>query len=264
MKDVARVSRMDIKREPKGKTKRNLYIALGAAALIVVTFLLSRLEPAAPTVDRNVIVQGTVERGEMVREVRGSGTLVPERVQFVAAVTAGRVESVHFEPGQEMQHDTSPHDLVQGGKRRRVQTASLVLCYSRMLFFQVYPRFTRFDCKVFLTEALRYLGGACDVCMIDNTHLVVLKGTGVEMIPVPGQFLLAPLETEQGVDPGQQFPVGHRPDDVLVGAPFQPLSLLIRFGPEAGHQGHKNIGGGRVGLEQAPFNGTIQCCLQVG
>jgi hypothetical protein len=91
----------------------------------------------------------------------------------------------HFEPGQEMQHDTSPHDLVLGGKRRRVQTASLVLCYSRMLFFQFYPRFTRFDCKVFLTEAVRYLGGACEVCMIDNTHLVVLKGTGREMVPVP-------------------------------------------------------------------------------
>ncbi|NNK47581.1 MAG: HlyD family efflux transporter periplasmic adaptor subunit [Gemmatimonadetes bacterium] len=96
----SRVSRMDIKRAPKGKKKRNIYIGLGVVALLVVTFLLSQLEPAAPTVDRNVIVQGTVERGEMVREVRGSGTLVPERVQFVAAVTAGRVESVHFEPGQ--------------------------------------------------------------------------------------------------------------------------------------------------------------------
>jgi len=91
----------------------------------------------------------------------------------------------HFGPAQEMQHDTSPHDLELGGKRRRVQTASLVLCYSRMMFFQFYPRFTRFDCKVFLTEALRYFEGACDVCMIDNTHLVVLRGTGREMIPVP-------------------------------------------------------------------------------
>jgi multidrug efflux pump subunit AcrA (membrane-fusion protein) len=100
--DDSRVSRMDIKRAPKGKKKRNIYIGAGAVALLLVTFFLSRLEPAAPTVDRNVIVQGTVERGEMIREVRGSGTLVPERVQFVAAETAGRVESVHFEPGQEV------------------------------------------------------------------------------------------------------------------------------------------------------------------
>ena len=91
----------------------------------------------------------------------------------------------HFDPGQEMQHDTSPHDVKFAGKLRRVQTASLVLCHSRMLFFQHYPRFQRFDCKVFLTDALRYLGGACSVCMIDNTHVVVLSGTGKDMVPVP-------------------------------------------------------------------------------
>jgi hypothetical protein len=97
-------------------------------------------------------------------------------------VPAGRYE---FEPGEEMQHDTSPHELMLGGTKRKVQTASLVLCYSRMLFFQFYPRFTRFECKVFLAEALSYLGGACSVCMIDNTHIVVLAGTGAEMTPVP-------------------------------------------------------------------------------
>lgn len=101
-KSGSRVSRMDIKREPKGNRKRNIYIGAGVVGLLLITFFLSRLEPAAPTVDRNIIVQGTVERGQMIREVRGSGTLVPERVQFVAAVTAGRVESVHFEPGQEV------------------------------------------------------------------------------------------------------------------------------------------------------------------
>jgi multidrug efflux pump subunit AcrA (membrane-fusion protein) len=98
----SRLSGMDIKRQPKGNKKRNIYIGIGAVALLAVIYLVTQLEPAAPTVDRNVIVLGTVERGEMVREVRGSGTLVPERVQFVAAVTAGRVESVHFEPGQEV------------------------------------------------------------------------------------------------------------------------------------------------------------------
>ncbi|MCL7975677.1 MAG: biotin/lipoyl-binding protein, partial [marine benthic group bacterium] len=93
---------MDIRRAPKGNRKRHLAIGAGAAAILAAAFLYSRLEPAAPTVDRNVVVLGTVERGEMIREVRGSGTLVPEHVQFVAAVTAGRVESVHFEPGQEV------------------------------------------------------------------------------------------------------------------------------------------------------------------
>ena len=91
----------------------------------------------------------------------------------------------HFEPGQEMQHDTSPHDAHIGGALRRVQTASLVLCHSRLVFMQLYPRFTRFHCKVFLTEAVQYIGGVCADCMIDNTHVVVLRGTGKEMVPVP-------------------------------------------------------------------------------
>jgi hypothetical protein len=91
----------------------------------------------------------------------------------------------HFEPGVEMQHDTSPHEVEVGGRKYKAQTASAVLCYSRLLFFQINPTFQRFDCKVFLTAALRYLGGAPERVMIDNTHVVVLRGTGREMIPVP-------------------------------------------------------------------------------
>lgn len=95
---------------------------------------------------------------------------------------AGRYE---FAAGQEMQHDTSPHRATIGGVAQRVQTASLVLCYSRMLFFQCYPTFNRFLCKVFLTDALRALDGSCAVCMIDNTHVVVASGTGARMVPAP-------------------------------------------------------------------------------
>jgi hypothetical protein len=91
----------------------------------------------------------------------------------------------HFAPGQEMQHDTSPHRIEIGGQQRLVQIASAVLCYSRMLFFQCYPTFQRFDCKVFLTDAFVYFGGAAGVIMIDNTHVIVLRGTGAEMVPVP-------------------------------------------------------------------------------
>src|SRR5205807_3197775 len=91
----------------------------------------------------------------------------------------------HFEPGVEMQHDTSPHTVEVGGRKYKAQTASAVLCFSRMLFFQINPTFQRFDCKVFLTDALRYMGGSVERVMIDNTHVVVLRGTGKEMIPVP-------------------------------------------------------------------------------
>jgi transposase len=96
-------------------------------------------------------------------------------------VAAGQYE---FQPGEELQHDTSPHQVVIAGKKRPAQTASGVLCYS--LFFQGYPTFQRFDCKVFLTDTVRYFDGSpSQRCMIDNTHVVVLRGTGRHMVPVP-------------------------------------------------------------------------------
>jgi transposase len=95
---------------------------------------------------------------------------------------AGRYD---FAPGEELQHDTSPHEVELTGRKRKVQTASAVLCYSRMLFFQCYPAFQRYDCKVFLTDALRYFSGAAKRVMIDNTHVIVLRGSGRDMVPVP-------------------------------------------------------------------------------
>ena len=90
-----------------------------------------------------------------------------------------------FQEAEEMQHDTSPHRVRIGGRARQVQCASLVLCFSRMVFMQYYPTFDRFWCKVFLTEAIQYFGGTCGRCMIDNTHVVVAQGTGAAMIPAP-------------------------------------------------------------------------------
>ena len=105
-------------------------------------------------------------------------------IGYAPPVPAGRYD---FAPAEELQHDTSPHELELGGRKRKVQTASAVLCYSRMLFFQCYPTFRRFDCKVFLTEALRYFGGATGRVMIDNTHVVVLRGSGRDMVPAPAR-----------------------------------------------------------------------------
>jgi hypothetical protein len=103
-------------------------------------------------------------------------------IGYQPPVPAGQYE---FAPGVEMQHDTSPHEVELAGKKRKMQTASAVLCYSRMLFFQCYPAFQRFDCKVFLSDALRYMGGVTARVMIDNTHVVVLRGSGRDMVPVP-------------------------------------------------------------------------------
>jgi len=88
-------------------------------------------------------------------------------------------------PGVEMQHDTSPHEVTVDGRKYKAQTASAVLCYSRLLYFEIWPQFQRFDCKAFLTAALRYMDGAPQRVMIDNTHVVVLRGSGRQMEPVP-------------------------------------------------------------------------------
>src|SRR5271170_6458685 len=107
------------------------------------------------------------------------------RRQGIGQTPTVPVGRYHFEPGEEMQHDTSPHTVEVSGRKHKAQTASAVLCYSHMLFFQINPTFQRFDCKVFLTDALRYMSGVVERVMIDNTHVVVLRGTGKEMIPVP-------------------------------------------------------------------------------
>ena len=91
----------------------------------------------------------------------------------------------HFEPGQEIQHDTSPHKTLIAGKPREVQTASAVLAYSTMAFFQCYPRFRRFECKMFLHEALTYFDGVADEIMVDNTSVIISSGTGAAMVPAP-------------------------------------------------------------------------------
>jgi transposase len=89
-----------------------------------------------------------------------------------------RVGSYEFGPGQEMQHDTSPHRLTLGEKPVTAQCASLVLSYSRMVFIQYYPTFSRFEAKVFLAEAFRFMDGTCPRCIIDNTSVIVAHGSG--------------------------------------------------------------------------------------
>ena len=91
---------MDIIREqqPKGK-KRIIQASAGVVVLILITWGLSSLKPASPTVDRATVWTDTVQRGTMVRAVRGNGTLVPESMRWITAVTAGRIEQRYLQPG---------------------------------------------------------------------------------------------------------------------------------------------------------------------
>jgi hypothetical protein len=90
-----------------------------------------------------------------------------------------------FGPGEEMQHDTSPHRLTLGGKQIKTQCASLILAYSRPLFMQYYPCFTRFEAKAFLSEALQFFDGACPRCVIDNTSVILAGGSGANALIAP-------------------------------------------------------------------------------
>lgn len=83
-----------------------------------------------------------------------------------------------FLPGQECQHDTSPHRVHIGDKTVTAQCAGCALAYSRKLFVQYYPNFTRFEAKVFLTEAFSFFEGVCPSCIIDNTSVIVAHGSG--------------------------------------------------------------------------------------
>lgn len=77
-----------------------------AVVVAVASFGLARLKPAAPTVERSTLWIGKVERGPMLRQVRGSGTLVPEEIRLIPAETSGRVERRLLEPGAEVAQDS--------------------------------------------------------------------------------------------------------------------------------------------------------------
>jgi len=101
---------MDIKRAPKSKIKKKIrnaiMIVVGIAAIGGITYGLTKLKPAAPTLDRSTAVIETVKRGEMVRDVRGNGTLVPEVTRWVPAPADGRVEKILLKAGVEVDPST--------------------------------------------------------------------------------------------------------------------------------------------------------------
>jgi HlyD family secretion protein len=91
------IARPEVKR--KKKVRRIVYGAVALVLIPLVTLALSRLKPAAPSVDRATVWTDTVKRGPMLREVRGLGTLVPETIVLIPAATDGRIEKRYILPG---------------------------------------------------------------------------------------------------------------------------------------------------------------------
>ena len=87
-------------------SRRVVTTVLLLAAIGVTTYGLSRLKPAAPTVEESTVWMDTVKRGEMLRDVRGLGTLVPEEILFIPAINQGRVERIVMRPGAPVNPDS--------------------------------------------------------------------------------------------------------------------------------------------------------------
>lgn len=130
-----------------------------------------------------------VRMGQILKDEHGIecaySTLTRRVRQAELRARPQRAGEYHFEPGEEMQHDTSPHRLTIGGKSMTAQCAALVLACSRRLFFAYYPRYTRLQAKHFLLEAARFMQGCCARCVIDNTSVVLAGGSGAEAVIAP-------------------------------------------------------------------------------
>lgn len=195
--------------QARGCGKRAIARALGVSRRSVVKILAagSARKPALERVQKadphrgEILALHTSCAGNLVRvheELRVLGVAISYpaltaycRHQGIGQEPKKAAGRYHFEPGRELQHDTSPHTAEIAGKRMAIQSAAATLAYSGMLFFQGYPRFRRFECKALLTEAFRYFDGAAAEVMVDNTSVIVLRGSGAAMIPVPEMVAFA-------------------------------------------------------------------------
>jgi HlyD family secretion protein len=120
---------VDIARSPEFKRKKKIrQILYGTAALVVIILIsvgVSRLKPAAPSVERSTIWIGTVKRGPMIRQVRGSGTLVPEEIRWIPATTSGRIETILLRPGAQVKPDTVILEMSNPDLQQQVREAQL-------------------------------------------------------------------------------------------------------------------------------------------
>ena len=120
MVDIARPSQAR-----KKKIRRILYVTVAILVVVGISLGVSRLKPAAPTVDRAVVWIDAVKRGSMLRQVRGSGTLVPEDIRWIPARSQGRVERIVLRPGAQVTPESIILELSNPELTQSVQEAHL-------------------------------------------------------------------------------------------------------------------------------------------
>ncbi len=120
MVDIARPSQAR-----KKKIRRILYISIAVIVVGGISLGVSKLKPAAPTVDGAVVWRDTVKRGSMLRQVRGSGTLVPEDIRWIPARSQGRVEKIVLRPGAQVTPESIILELSNPELTQSVQEAQL-------------------------------------------------------------------------------------------------------------------------------------------
>src|SRR5436309_2738940 len=120
--DIARPSNVR-----RVRLRRAAYAVVGLLAVGLITLGLSRLKPAAPSVDHATVWIDTVKRGPMLRQVRGLGTLVPEDVRWIPATTIGRVERIILRPGKTVQPQSPILELSNPTLEQEAQDATLKL-----------------------------------------------------------------------------------------------------------------------------------------
>jgi transposase len=185
-----------------GKSCRHISKLLSISRNTVKKVLAEGMEPPKQEHDRHTdglapIIKAIFDRvgGNVVRVQEILKSEYNESVAYSTLTRMARVFNMRqpkerygeyfFEPGEEMQHDTSPHRITLDGKTIKAQCAALVFAFSRKLFFQYYPRFTRFEAKAFLLAAFSYMGGSCKRCVIDNTSVILSSGSGADAVFSP-------------------------------------------------------------------------------
>ncbi len=121
---------MDIARPSNARKKRirqALYGGVALVAVVLVSVGLSKLKPAAPTVERAVVWPDTVKRGSIKREVRGLGTLTPEDIRWIPATTQSRVEKIVLRPGSKVKKDSVILELSNPTLDQQLMDAQLKL-----------------------------------------------------------------------------------------------------------------------------------------